>query len=262
MPAVGIFLKRQSHWIGLLGTIFGLTLSIYFYVEGKQAGEVAIKSKNVKIVERSLPKLRILDEAGVQITGNIYGIELIVWNSGNISLGEKSDRVRRNLSLKFSSPVRIISAEIQDSKNSSVKELGARLETVDNSVQVVWSIFDQEDALKIFIIYSAENEIPYDYDARIVGTSIANYSRFQDVHSGSSVWNGYYSFLFDLRYRPNKIYLGIAYSTISIGLMIFFVRNRRRQGALLVYLGGFTAATILFAGAIIIMENFSPSAPF
>src|ERR1043166_1567471 len=86
--SVGGWIQKHSHWIGFVGTavgVLGVLLAFYFYFESKQVGEISLKFRTVKFFDRNIPSIKVLDQAGNQITDNVFGCEIILWNSGNIS---------------------------------------------------------------------------------------------------------------------------------------------------------------------------------
>src|SRR3954447_10485288 len=117
--SVGDLLRKHSHWIGIFGIAFGFIVSSYFYFSSKPKGEISLKYKTVKIVQAGAPIIKILDSENQQIISNVFGLETIIWNSGDLALGRSSDRIRRPLSIILDADVGILGAVVQDTKNAS-----------------------------------------------------------------------------------------------------------------------------------------------
>jgi hypothetical protein len=107
--------SHWSHWVGLVVAALGLLAG--FWLSEKPEGEITLKFTTVKIAEANLPGIKILDNSNNQITGNIFGTEVVLWNTGDLTLGEKSDRIRKPITITFSGVSRIIDSVVQDTRN-------------------------------------------------------------------------------------------------------------------------------------------------
>jgi hypothetical protein len=161
------FLKAQNHWVGVAGILLGAALSAYFYFASKPAGEISLKFKTVKIAH-AIPDIKILDAENNPISSDVFALEIVVWNSGDLPLGEKSDRLRRSIILVLDKGTRILAAQVQETANATLSELNTHLTVENESLRVEWQEFDPGDALKLSVIYSSKNQSNIDYRGRLL----------------------------------------------------------------------------------------------
>ena len=189
---VGDFLRNNSHWIGIFGILFGLTMSTFFYFASKQKGEVSVQFKTVKIAQSGVPILKFFDDKNQEITTNVFGLEAIIWNSGDIALGSFSDRVRQPLTLSLPQSTKILGAVVQETKNVVPSDINLQDNSDQKTVVVQWRQFDPSDAIKIFTIYTGTSESDIGYIARIIGARITNTSGFKETYPATSALSYFY----------------------------------------------------------------------
>jgi hypothetical protein len=175
------FLKAQNHWVGVAGILLGAALSAYFYFASKPAGEISLKFKTVKIAH-AIPDIKILDAENNPISSDVFAPEIVVWNSGDLPVGEKSDRLRRSIILVLDKGTRILAAQVQETANATLSELNTHLTVENESLRVEWQEFDPGDALKLSVIYSSKNQSNIDYRGRFIGTKMFILSDRKEVH--------------------------------------------------------------------------------
>ena len=196
MRSVGIWLKDNQHWVGPAGIFIGVIVSAYFYFASKEIGEVTLKFNTVKIVQAGVPSIKIFDRDNNPIASNVFGCEIVIWNTGTLTLGEKSDRVRESLSISFSNDAKIVDAVVQDTKNVAPDAI--RLDRKGNRISINWSQFDPGDAIKIFVIYTSSNQAAIQYHGRFLQTRFSDLSQFKEEHPGHY---GFEALRYDLEHR-------------------------------------------------------------
>lgn len=197
---VGGWLKDNQHWVGAAGILIGAVISIYTYVATRESGEIALKFNTVKIAEAGVPGIKMSDKQNNPITGNVFGCEIIIWNSGNLSLGEKADRIREPLTIAFIGSVKMIDATVQDTKYVPADAI--KLERNENQITIAWSQFDQGDAIKIFVVYAGASQSPITYRGRFLQTKITDLSEFSEEQPNSSGISGYLEMMkYNIKYH-------------------------------------------------------------
>jgi hypothetical protein len=180
--SVGNSLKDNQHWIGIAGILVGAAISISTWVATREVGEITLKFNTVKIAQAGVPNIRILDNKNNPIMGNVFGCEIVVWNTGNLSLGQKADRIRQPLTVVFTGDVNIIDATIQDTKNVPFHAI--TLDRQKSQLTIGWSQFDPGDAIKVFAIYASAAQSPITYEGRFLQTKLNDMSEFKEEQPG------------------------------------------------------------------------------
>jgi hypothetical protein len=257
---LGRLIARNSHWIGVFGILFGAALSVYFYFASKQVGEISLSFKTVKIAQAGIPILKILDDKGESITADVYGLEAVIWNTGDISLGASSDRVRRPLTIALTGPVRILGAVVQETRNVSAADIGVMVDTGQKSVNINWRQFDPADAMKVFIIYTGQIQSPIEYSARVVGGYLLNTSEYKETAPNVvGLSKFYYGTVYD--WENHKLKLMLTLSAVLIQLVTVGLVIARRKLLTSVWLPGL----MLFSAVLTIISStpfFAPKVPF
>jgi hypothetical protein len=258
---VGSWLKNNQHWIGVAGILIGAAISIYTYVATRESGEITLKFNTVKIAEAGIPSIKIFDKQNNPITGNVFGCEIVIWNTGNLSLGEKADRIREPLTIAFTDGVKMIDSTVQDTKN--VPSDAIKLDHHENQITVGWSQFDPNDAIKIFVIYASTAQSSITYRGRFLQTKITDVSEFQEEQP---VLSGFARFRAALKYdfqnHPNNLML-IIFMIVAFFFCVFMTIFRKlRESKWAVPIGIFVF-TIFIINTIVMMLNLLPSSnPF
>ncbi|HMJ45040.1 MAG TPA: hypothetical protein VK522_22480 [Pseudolabrys sp.] len=263
-------MSDQNHWIGIAGLVIGIVLSAYFYFAAKLSGDIALDFKTVKIVQSGMPILKIFDDKNQAIASDVFGLEVIVWNDGSFSLGEKSDRVRRPLTIILDPGVRIIGAQLQATgKSATQTEMVVSPRVIQESVEVTWREFDPGDAFKLLILYSAKKQSSISTSARIIDTNFQIISEPKEVDpsipvasfSIDSFSHEYSKFSFNIKYHFAKtMMLAIAIVTlVAVMLLTMFSttwapKERRER------LKPYVLALMIISQAAIVASTFWPSA--
>lgn len=229
-PDLENFVTRYNHWIGVFGIVFGTVLSIYFYIASQQAGQVSLSFKTVKIAQAGVPVLKIFDDKGQIITTDVYGLEAVIWNSGDISIGSSSDRVRKPATITLTGSVRILGAVVQDSRNISAADVRLTIDPAEKNVSVHWQQFDPTDAVKIFVIYTGLNQSPIEYSARIIGTHVLSVSEYKETAPNATMLAKlYHGTVYDWENRKLNLILIclILLLQVCIIALVFVLKNRK-----------------------------------
>jgi len=260
--SVGGWLKDNQHWVGMAGILIGAAISIFTWATTRQAGEITLKFNTVKIAEAGVPGIKILDKQNNPITGNVFGCELVIWNTGNLSLGEKEDRTRQPLTVTFTGRgINILDATVQDTKNVAAGAI--KLDRHDRQITVGWSQFDPGDAIKIFVIYARAAQSPITYSGRFLLTKFTDASSFEEEQPGLA---GFARVRAGLRYDlENHPYRTIVFGSMAVALaatvaMVGFDKLRESKWSLPISIG---ILTILFLNGIVqFFDRLSASSPF
>lgn len=179
------WLKENNHWGGWAGFIVGaLGLAAAVYYAQKDTGDITLKFTTVKIAQADVPGIKILDDSNNEIRGNVFGTEIVLWNTGELSLGEKSDRIRKPIVVTFSGDVKIVNAVVQGTRN--VEPDSVSLDKTSNEVTVNWKQFDPGDAVKVFVIYEAKEQAKISFLGRYINTKLSDISEFKEEYPGES----------------------------------------------------------------------------
>jgi hypothetical protein len=250
--------SHWSHWVGLVVAALGLLAG--FWLSEKPEGEITLKFTTVKIAEANLPGIKILDNSNNQITGNIFGTEVVLWNTGDLTLGEKSDRIRKPITITFSGVSRIIDSVVQDTKN--VDPTTISIEKSQNDVTIKWTQFDPGDAIKVFVIYTGQQQAAFEYEGRFVSTRLADISEFKEEypseHGLTAIWD-FIKYDFKFRFwRTVGLLVGLIGQVFAVILMFYSLR-RPGLSKLVFALWGVAAISLVLS---MIGELFVRSSPF
>ncbi|MDI9849419.1 hypothetical protein QM467_15280 [Rhodoblastus sp. 17X3] len=176
------FLQKNNHWIGAIGIIAGIFVSLLTYFWSQNSGEISFSVKSVKVFESSPIEnsIKITNNKGEELKGPIYGLEFSFWNSGDFILGTtSSDRIREPLQVQLlDSEAKIIDVSIQNANfpKSNIKT------ATDNSRAFTLnaSEFDPDDAFKIFVLYTDSRPSAYSVHGKFVQTKIIDRSPEQE----------------------------------------------------------------------------------
>jgi hypothetical protein len=217
--------SHWSHWVGLIIAVLGLGAG--FWLSEKPEGEITLKFTTVKIAQANLPGIKILDNSNNQITGNIFGTEIVLWNTGDLTLGEKSDRIRKPITITFSSAARIIDGVVQDTKN--VDSNTVSIEKSQNEVTIKWTQLDPGDAIKVFVIYTGQQQAALEYDGRFVSTRLADVSEFKEEYPSEQGLAAFWGVLkYNLKFRFWRtvgLLVGIISQFVAIALIFWSIRR-------------------------------------
>jgi len=80
--------SHWSHWVGLVIAVMGVVTGIWF--AERPTGEIRLKFTTVKIVQAGVPGIKIFDNENHPVTSNIFGTEVLIWNTGDPVIGDES----------------------------------------------------------------------------------------------------------------------------------------------------------------------------
>jgi hypothetical protein len=263
---VGDVLLKHSHWVGAFGILFGFVVSAYFYFASKPSGEISLSFKSVKIAQSGIPVVKMFDDKGQAIEADVYGLEIIIWNTGDLSLGELSDRVRKPLTISFKAPVKMLGAVVQDTQNINTQDVRVETDADQRNIRVLWHQFDPTDAIKIFAIYSGQNQSAVESTARIIGTHLANVSDYKETAAPEEPGIGkfYYRTLFEWenhKLRLTVLLLSVLFQLLALGTLILSSFRRGGLEAAAKWITGLMA----FSGVLTVLSStslFAPKIPF
>src|SRR5215468_4769462 len=91
--------RRLDFWFGVVGVI-GLVFSIYTYFHTEKNGSISYSIQTQKIFDpNNLRGFKLLSPDGSAVVQAVFASELILWNSGDLSVSTNSDRVRDPIKL-------------------------------------------------------------------------------------------------------------------------------------------------------------------
>jgi hypothetical protein len=259
MRSVGVWLKDNQHWVGPAGILIGVIVSAYFYFASREVGEVSLKFNTVKIFQVGVPSIKIFDRDNNQIVSNVFGCEIIIWNTGNLTLGDKSDRVREPLTVTLSSEAKIIDLVIQDTKNVTANAI--KLDRHENRIAVIWSQFDPGDAIKIFVIYASASQSPINYRGRSLQTRFLDVSAFEQEYP---VRSAFFSVAqYNLERKPYVMaFVLLSLLLISCLVICILIPAFRRKTRSIKFLAAVFAASVISNLIATILDYGSDATPF
>jgi hypothetical protein len=144
--------KTNNQWFGLFGFLVGIAgLALGYFSTPK--GSISYQGKSIAIVDAGHSTgLRVTDISGRPITDNAYALEVAIWNSGDLTLGQNSDRVRAPLSIRLPDTAEILGASIQ---RSNIVGPALRATQTNRLVKIDWADFDPGDGLKLLSAYTS-----------------------------------------------------------------------------------------------------------
>lgn len=146
--------KSFEFWIGVVG-ILSAVFSVYTYVASKKVGRISYQIDTQKIFDPdSLVNFRLETSEGTRITHPVYASELVIWNSGDLSLGVASDRIRKpvNLQLGGNGVFQYFLVSRTTPGVNSAFEITLSDDRV--SAEVKWKFFDPGQGIRVTFIHS------------------------------------------------------------------------------------------------------------
>lgn len=141
--------------IGLGGFVFG----IYAFLANRQNPEVSFQTTQIKVVDGSLPiqAITVNDKDGRKITGDVYGAEITLWNSGNVDFGP--EKVRNPVRVTLPREAHILDSAIIGEIPKGRDSFALRGDGTDpQTLFIAWRFFDPGEGVKIRLIYSAPEQ--------------------------------------------------------------------------------------------------------
>jgi hypothetical protein len=198
--------SHWSHWVGLVIALVGVVTGIWF--AERPTGAIALKFTTVKIVQAGAPGIKIFDTENRPVTSSVFGTEILIWNPGDLPLGEKSDRIREPIKIKFLGNVQLISSVVQATINVDPRDLS--IQPGQNELTIKWTQFDPGDVIKLFVVYSGEQQATITYAGRFIATEIKDISEFKEEYpEASGLSAAWHSIKYDFEHRTFVSILGL-----------------------------------------------------
>lgn len=152
----------KKNWISILSLglgLAGMLLSYYFYTISIKIREPAfVITKNVSLF--SSPKglsskyFKIVKSSdGTELLKNLYIQEVAIWNNGKESI--KKENVLKPITLTFNGEIEIIDAFISEVKRPDIVKGEISFKPGENIVTTSFSILENNDGMKIQVVYAS-----------------------------------------------------------------------------------------------------------
>jgi len=152
----------KKNWISILSLglgLAGMLLSYYFYTISIKIREPAfVITKNVSLF--SSPKglsskyFKIVKSSdGTELLKNLYIQEVAIWNNGKESI--KNENVLKPITLTFNGEIEIIDAFISEVKRPDIVKGKISFKPGENVVTTSFSILENNDGMKIQVVYAS-----------------------------------------------------------------------------------------------------------
>jgi len=166
------FLKRWDFLFGLIGVI-GAIFGVYAYIANYKVGRISYVFDTQKVFDpANLSGFTLVTPNKIPVDKRVYATELVIWNSGDLSLSEGSDRVREPLQIKIANSTiyyHIVGAHnLVDEANYSIDDSSDK-----SSITIHWKYFDPGQGLRITILHSEVGEPSISLTGRFFETSLS-----------------------------------------------------------------------------------------
>ncbi|WP_376959611.1 hypothetical protein ABNQ39_06810 [Azospirillum sp. A26] len=221
--------KSPLTFSGWLIGLAGLAWGFYSWAVPNQSAEISYRIEQVQMLnadsgdhsakntgENGKP-FRVLGKDGEEITKNIYGANISVWNSGNVDLGP--EKVRRTLSIDVGESAKIINASLDYSTENNVSEF--YIAGVSRNIPINWRFFDPNSGFRLRVIYSSEEKSEIKVEGNILGAKIIH--KDGQIVDGNSTLSIIAQVSKYLAYAVNSIFVFF----LVLGLLRFLVTNRK-----------------------------------
>ena len=204
-------LHEKYGWLGLASAVFGIAgfaFGVFTWYQSRQFTEISYAVEQVQMLISSHNRdhnpnrpFKVIGSDGHEITENIFGANVTVWNSGNLPV--YPGQVRRPVVIQIPSSVRVMKIALSGSSDNNISEF-----TIDEIERKVdWKYFDPKMGFRATIIYSSPNQ----EDIKIGGV-IYGVNGFRDVlndnkNSGIMKW---YMITMAVLYLSIVIFLSIS----------------------------------------------------
>jgi hypothetical protein len=143
----------------------------YTYYATHEVGQISYSYETQKVFDpTNLSNFKLYDSSGKQITSAVYATNLVIWNSGNLSLSERSDRIREPIKVTLDGAIQyfiINKVNLVEPENFDVK-----IAPDNKSITLKWKFFDPSQAIRLTIVHS-ESSTPFlSLSGRFFQTSI------------------------------------------------------------------------------------------
>jgi hypothetical protein len=154
--AIAMFLnliKRLDFWFGIVGVI-GLVFAIFTYFHTEKVGRISYSTLTQKIFDpKNLRGFRLLSPDGVSVNEPVFVTELVLWNSGDLSVSAGSDRIRDPIKVALRAGV--INYFVVGATNLVKSEnYNITISNDQKSAVISWQFFDPGQGIRITFVHS------------------------------------------------------------------------------------------------------------
>jgi hypothetical protein len=236
-------LKRWDFWFGLLGAI-GLAFAVFAYVATNRVGRISYIFDTQKVFDpANLSGFSLVNPDKNPVEQPVYATEVVVWNSGDLSLSDNSDRVREPLKISLNGVIYyhlIGKINLVDVGNYRIDS------SIDkSSVTINWKFFDPGQGIRLTLLHSDNGDPKVALSGRFYEASLQQEVRY--AKNVPPVW---------------FFFVGLAVVFLGMGIFYFFRRNTHRPAGQHTFrqgvLSGDRLRTILmFCSVILGSEGFA-----
>jgi hypothetical protein len=147
------FLKKWEFWLGIVG-VFGTIFAIYSYIATNKVGQVSYEFDTQKVFDpTNLSGFSLITSDKTLVDKPVYATDLVIWNSGDLSLSENSDRVREPIRVTIPNGTiyyHIIAAQnLVDASNYIIEDSADK-----GSMMIRWKFFDPGQGIRMTLVHS------------------------------------------------------------------------------------------------------------
>lgn len=245
--------KRPSFIITFIIAVISVLLSIYFYNVGKQEREpiftITTNPINIFNSANSSPSLKLIDRDSNIIKNDVYLIEFVIWNRGNLKIDPID--VRDSIKIKIKNSIKIIDYNIvQTNSNYSNFSLNySTTDTIKNTLTLHWLYFDPDNAFKIKVVYIGDSKPEIEILGSILSVNsikIVDYEKLKKI---------------------SKLYLitSVAAPVVFVIASVYFFRKFKKKNIIpsnqIIILNIFNIVFLLIVLFIVFSKYFSKSIP-
>jgi hypothetical protein len=241
------WIRRWDIW-GVIVGVLGIALAAYTYFATEKVGRISYSFDTQKVFDPGiLSGFTLVGANGEPIKQVVYATDLVIWNSGDLSLSENSDRVREPIKISVDGTIHYFILN----KLNIVPAENYTLEIAQDkkSLSIGWRYFDPPQGIRLTLIHSNSEMGKIAISGRFFDTSLVEQSSISPAKT-----------------KTNKIV-----ATILIGLLgvifaftIWQKWNARRSGITLRFLDSFfpiSTICVLLLQLVIFSGYFSHNPP-
>jgi hypothetical protein len=244
------WLRRWDIW-GVVVGVLGIAVAAYtFYVTDK-VGRISYRYETQKVFDpANLSGFTLIDAASEPIKQPVFATDLVIWNSGDLSLSENSDRVREPIKVSIDdgvihyfilSRVNVVAADNYRVLIASDKK----------SLSISWRYFDPPQGIRLTIVHSNSASPKVTVFGRFFETSLLD--RSEPARKTTSP-------------RDERIFAGVFFA-LSLLLLVavgYLLLRRKKRGLEMTKLEYTMILLILFQcglGGLLFFKAYFPNIP-
>jgi hypothetical protein len=181
-------IKRLDFWFGMIG-VLGVVFSIFTYFHTEKHGELSYSILTQKIFDpNNLRGFKLLSPDGSVVNQQVFASEVVLWNSGDLSLSAASDRIRDPVTIALSNGLInyfvIGSLNFVNSDNYTIA-----LSNDQKSANIRWTFFDPGQGIRLTFVHSGVSEINdltvtgKFFEATLVSRTVGKTPGFEKIRS-------------------------------------------------------------------------------